>query len=54
MRPGRAATLVAVCETSSRLRANQVYVLQGGVALTGWFVAARHNSVVLLLILKQS
>ncbi|CAE7613785.1 unnamed protein product, partial [Symbiodinium sp. KB8] len=40
--PGRAATLVAVCETSSRLRANQVYVLKGGVALTGVFVAWRY------------
>ena len=44
LRPGRSATLVAVCETSSNLSARQCYVIRGGVALVGWFVATCYRT----------
>ena len=41
LRPGRAATLVACCETTSLLQPRQVYVVRDGVALQGKLVAVR-------------
>eukprot|EP00439_Symbiodinium_sp_Y106_P017339 s7129_g2.t1 len=41
LRPDRAATLVACCETTSLLQPRQVYVVRDGVALQGKLVAVR-------------
>ena len=44
LRPDRAATLVACSETTSLLAPRQVYVVRGGVALTGTLVVTDMNS----------